>query len=363
MTLHRRGTALAVAAVVAAAAAAPIVTPQPVAALVELPMDVGGFQDGVYVPLDDVLLGESGGAAVVANGNLALTWSGSELDTRARRGRRARVVGVRPRPARCRHAGSARCAAGEFDEVLEVLEVPLGSFPAGPAEVTPHLGLNVRISGAAQAGAQLSVVAPFDVGAAIDKEEAGHAVTSTGRPRFQPEIGLPDAADALAFQVSVELELTMSFMMSISDIPVGGPVLAASFGARLEVDLGAADWWVLQGLAGLQARLVMAGGRRITAAAGAGGAVPPASSGASTPRTMTGPPSEVSTRWSRSFGIHNGDDAGAIVADGDELAIVERDNSGGGHARRARQPELAAAAGQPRRVRRRQRLARRTTNS
>ena len=204
--------------------------------------------------------------------------------------------------------------------------MPLGSFPAGPAEVTPYLGINVRISGAAEAGAQLSVVAPFDVGAAIDKAEGGHAVTSTGRPRFQPEIGLPDAANALAFQVSVELELTMSFMLSISDIPIGGPVLAASLGARLEVDLGAADWWVLQGLAGLEA------GWSWPEADGS--PQPPAFEELFPRREWRiddadddGPVGDVSTRWSHSFGIHNGDDAGAIVADGDELAIVERDNS------------------------------------
>ena len=260
-------------------------------------MDVEGFQDGVYVLTPEV---DEDGEFASLESDLGLHGAVA-LDLRA--------------------SGS-----GEFDELLEVLEVPLGSFPAGPAEVTPYLGINVRISGAAEAGAQLSVVAPFDVGAAIDKQEGGHAATSTGRPRFQPEIGLPDAANTLAFQVSVELELTMSFMLSISDITIGGPVLAASLGARLEVDLGSADWWVLQGLAGLEA------GWSWPEADGS--PQPPALEELFPRREWriddaddAGPAGDVSTRWSHSFGIHNGDDAGAIVAEGDELAIVERDNS------------------------------------
>ena len=32
------------------------------------------------MPLDELVLGESGGAAVVANGNLSLTWAGSEFE-------------------------------------------------------------------------------------------------------------------------------------------------------------------------------------------------------------------------------------------------------------------------------------------
>ena len=43
-------------------------------------MNIGGFQDSLYMPIDDVVLGDSGDATVVANGNLAVTWAGSTLD-------------------------------------------------------------------------------------------------------------------------------------------------------------------------------------------------------------------------------------------------------------------------------------------
>ena len=110
-------------------------------------MDVEGFQDGVYAPTpelneDEELEGELD-SDVGLHGTLTLDLSAS--------------------------------ATGGFDELLEVLEVPLGSFEVGPVGVTPYLGINVRVSGDAEAGAQLSVVAPFDVSAAIDKRVGGQA--------------------------------------------------------------------------------------------------------------------------------------------------------------------------------------------
>ena len=96
----------------------------------------------------------------------------------------------------------------------------------------------MRISGEAEAGAQLSVVAPFDVSAALSKRRGGHEPTPTERPRFRPEIGLPDAANALAFRVSVELELTMTFMMSINGSRSVGRSCSLAR-AQLAVDPGA----------------------------------------------------------------------------------------------------------------------------
>ncbi len=97
--------------------------------------------------------------------------------------------------------------------------MPLAQFPAGPATVTPYLGVNVQFSGQAEAGAQVSIVAPFNVSAALSKLGGPPTATATERPSFQPEIGLPDAADALAFTVSVEVEVTMTFMLSINGSP------------------------------------------------------------------------------------------------------------------------------------------------
>ena len=64
-------------------------------------------------------------------------------------------------------------------------------------------------------------------------------------PRSGPRSGSPTLANALAFDVSVEIELTMTFMVMIEGIfPVGGPMLVASLGAGLDVDLLDEDpWW------------------------------------------------------------------------------------------------------------------------
>ena len=42
---------------------------------------------------------------------------------------------------------------------------------------------------------------------------------------------------------------------------------------------------------------------------------------------MTSAAGDVSTRWSRSFDIHEDDEAGAIIADGDDLVVFERDST------------------------------------
>ena len=120
--------------------------------------------------------------------------------------------------------------AGDVDDTLEVLTVPLAQFAAGPATVTPYLGVNVHVSGQAEAGAQVSIVAPFNVSAALSGSGGRTSATGRERPSFQPEIGLPDAANAFAFSVSVEVEVTMTFMLSINGVPVGGPVLLAAAG-------------------------------------------------------------------------------------------------------------------------------------
>ena len=56
----------------------------------------------------------------------------------------------------------AATTGGDVGGTLELLSVPLSAFEVGPALVTPYLGVDVRFSGHADAGAQVSVVAPFD---------------------------------------------------------------------------------------------------------------------------------------------------------------------------------------------------------
>ena len=130
-------------------------------------MDVEGFQDGVYVLTPEV--GEDGEFASLES-DLGLHGA-VVLDLRA-------------------------SASGEFDELLEVLEVPLGSFrPARPR--SRHISASTSASAGPPklAPSSASWRRSMSVPPSTSKR-AGMPRTSTGRPRFEPEIGLPDAANA-----------------------------------------------------------------------------------------------------------------------------------------------------------------------
>ena len=214
-----------------------------------MPLNIGGFRDGVYVPIDDQVLGQPGGTSIVANGNLAVTWAGSELQPEFNDD--GDLDRSNPISGSARSPSTSPRRPGAFEDVLHVVTIPVGQFQAGPAEVTTYLGVNVRLSGEAETGAQLSMVAPFDVSAALSKNAAAVTKPTPPSDRASNLIGLPDAANALAFRVSVELELTVTFMMSLNDVPIGGPVMQASLGAALDVDPGETPWWTINGLAGL----------------------------------------------------------------------------------------------------------------
>ena len=319
---RRRRATLTVASLVAVVAVTTAVDAQPAGAVL-LPVNIDGFQDGFYVPIDDVVLGDAGDASVVANGNLAVTWAGSRLEPTFNEDD---ALTEFDSDLGLRGALTLELAAettGDLDGSLEVLTVPLTPFEAGPVIVTPYLGIDVRFAGHADAGAQLSLVAPFDVSAAISKLGGRPEANAETEPSYQPEIGLPDAATALAFHARVELDISLTFMMSLNTIPIGGPALVAALGAELDVNLDHTPWWNLDGTAGLRY----------------GWATPDALGAPQLPDRLPslfppahfnidhadddGPLSDVSTRWSRAFDIFHDDVAGAVLPIGDQLVVVE----------------------------------------
>ncbi|HYN32173.1 MAG TPA: hypothetical protein VES40_06085 [Ilumatobacteraceae bacterium] len=296
------------------------------AAAEPLAITIGGFRDGIYVPINDLDVTGPGDASVLANGNLAVTWAGSQFD--------ATVDGENLQSLQT-DLGlqgavtldlSAR-TAGDIDDVVEIVTTPLAQFAAGPVTVTPHLGVNMRISGLAEAGAQVSIVAPFNVSAALSKVGGHTSASAPERPSFEPEIGLPDAANTFAFNVAVDFEVTLTFMLSIEDVPVGGPVLLASLGTDLHLDPTSWD---------LDATTAVKYGWSFPDVTGA--PQPPTRPKRLFPERRwniahsdIGSMTDVSTRWARAFDTDRYDDVGGVVPIGDELVVIEASGSVGGY--------------------------------
>jgi hypothetical protein len=314
------------ASLVAVVAATTAVDARPAAA-VPLPVNIEGFQDGLYMPIDDVVLGDAGDASVVANGNLAVTWAGANLEpTFDEDGRLTEFdsdLGLRGALT----LELAAQTAGDLDGTLEVLTVPLTEFPAGPVTVIPYLGIDVQFSGHAEAGAQLSLVAPFDVSAAIAKLGGRPTASAAESPSFEPEIGLPDAANALAFHAEVELDISVTFMMLLNGVPIGGPALIAALGAQLDVNLAARPWWSLDGTAGLKYAWATPDPAGLPQLPRRPPSLFPAAHFPIAHAHDDGPVADVATRWSRAFDVANSDIAGAVLPIGERLVVAENASS------------------------------------
>ena len=292
-----------------------------VAASVALPAPDEGFQNGFYVPFNDLVLGNIDDAQVVANGNLAVSWAGSTFDGTLEANDELDTfeAGVGLSGAVTIELGVE--AAGDLSGTLQLATIPLPPFGIGPSiEVSPYAQVRLRLHGSADAGARVSMVAPFRIGTSFSG--AGGADLSEP-PRFEPEIGTPDLADAVAFDGIVELDITMTFLTTIEGIPIGGPVIGTTLGAALAVDPALATWWDLDGLA------KVVGGWAFLDPVTLLPDVPE-----NLPVLVQGrwnideadeplPGVETSTRWSQVFDIERDDDTTGILADGNALVVLE----------------------------------------
>jgi hypothetical protein len=82
------------------------------------------------------------------------------------------------------------------------------------------------------ADARIGVVAPFQLGSGFAFDGSLRAGMSSP-VRHEPEVGLPDGTVALS--ASVGLDLTLVLLLTIQEIPVGGPVIGASLGTLARV--------------------------------------------------------------------------------------------------------------------------------
>jgi hypothetical protein len=142
-------------------------------------------------------------------------------------------------------------------------------------------------------------------------------------PRFDPQVGLPDAAVDL--RASIQVEIGLVLLMSINTIPLGGPVLATALGALLTIDSAAG--WDLDGTAEILGGWAFPDPTNLP--------FPDVPEDLETlhafsPVDLGGEPGPFpvgapSTRWSRLYHIGGGisDSAAAMLAAPDGLIVVE----------------------------------------
>lgn len=295
------------------------------ATLVEpLPAPTGGFASGVYLPLNDLAV-SGGSGELLLNGNLSLTWADTAMaptvDEDGELTALRTELGLRGAVTLDLHAATG----GDFEETFELVTVPVGTFVAGPARITVYLGLNLRISGEADAGVQVGLVAPFNVTAALEGTDAHPATSIPAPPAFDPEFGLPDLAGAGSASLTIELESTLIFQISVPQLPlpIGGPVFATSVGTIVNVQPGGTPWWRLSATAGVAY----------------GWSFPDATGFPEPPRRLrdliperrwrvarahdAGPVEGVSTRWSTAYDVLDNGDIAGLLADGDRLTVLQ----------------------------------------
>jgi hypothetical protein len=292
----------------------------------EPPAPEAVFQDGVYLPLDQLDLSGTGGPAVVLNGNLSLSWVDSTfeatLDACAEELEEAAAqVGLRGAVT----LELAMDADADVAGSLRLATVPLPPFTIGAITVSPFITVRLLLAAATDADVRFGLVAPFEFGSGFTFDGTTSSEELTSSPRHAPEVGLPDTAATLT--ASAELEISLALMLTVgAGLPIGGPALGASFGTLLSIDPVAgvdvdgvvqiAGGWVFPGLDGLPdipAELPVLH--------------PVARSDI---LSIVGPltPGGVSTRWSRRFDIPVNESAAAVIPAGDGLAVVAGGVSG-----------------------------------
>lgn len=201
---------------------------------IALPVPDAGFHSGLYLPFNHVILGDPDGARVIANGNFAVSWLDSTFDGVVDADGELQTVdaGVGLNGAVTVELAVDR--GGELAGSLRLAMIPLPPFTVGSATVSPYVQVKLHLEGTADAGARVSVVAPFHIDSRFTNPGPPDRPP---RPRFEPEFGPPDPAQASGMEGRIEFEVVVAFLVAIEGIPVGGPVIGTSLGVIVKIDL------------------------------------------------------------------------------------------------------------------------------
>lgn len=283
--------------------------------------DDGGFDSGVFVPINDQPLFNVDSVRGVANGNAAITFgdpsfaaaltSEGELESFS--------CGIALRGALTLELRID--AAGELSGSMPLSVLMLPSLVFSNVIVTPYLAPRLKYSGNFSASARVSFVIPF----AASAQFIGRAGPQIEVPEIEPEIGMPEASSELEF--SVELDLSLVFMVTVEGLPIGGPALTVTLGLEAHVAaLPTPEWhcdmttalssgWTLAPGSPLTDSRVIRGRKRLGEGA--------------LPALLPG------SRWSRVYDVHDSVTSAGLVPDGEGAILI-------GNSRLGAWPWLAA---------------------
>src|SRR4051794_23383391 len=131
---------------------------------IEPPSPDALFESGFYIPFNEVPLGTTGGAQVLANGNLAMSWLDSSFEGSVD----AKDV---PGPARARVGLNGAVtmefaleAGADVSDSFRLALVGLPPFTIEPVTVSPFVQVKLDFAATAETAGRVSVVAPFHIG-------------------------------------------------------------------------------------------------------------------------------------------------------------------------------------------------------
>jgi hypothetical protein len=196
------------------------------------------FLRGFYVPLDNkdlahVDLGGIGDGEMLANGNVAVSFNGSDLNLEVVDGvthfaGEFEVTSAVTLELRAETSGEVA-----YSKVLAFTELP--EFEFGDVTIFPTVHVELNVHGTADAGASASVVVPLSVAAGFDSQ-SDQPIYVSSPSKFSPSFGAPDVANAVGMELTASATVGMSFLILVDGFALGYPTINFEAGVDIGVD-------------------------------------------------------------------------------------------------------------------------------